>query len=132
MVEFAFAMGIFFSLFLGFITFSQALYAYDLVTGAARIGTRYAIVHGSSCTLSICPVTAAEIQTYVRSQVDGIVTSNLTVTTTWPGGANCPTSPYQAPLCIVKVYVSYPFQLILFTFTKTLTITNTSQMIISQ
>jgi hypothetical protein len=102
-----------------------------LVASAARIGTRYAIVHGSSCTLPGCPVTNTALQTYVQSQVTGVNSSQLTVLPTYSTASGCTDPNHQGPNCIVKVTVTYPFQFVL-SFNKTWTITSTSQMVISQ
>jgi hypothetical protein len=115
----------------GICNFGLALYTYDLVTSAAQIGGRYAIVHGSSCTLSGCPASAAAIQTYVLSKVSGVNKSQLTVTTTWSTASGCTDSNFQGPQCIVNVKVQYPFQFFL-SFNRTLNMTSTSQMVISQ
>ncbi len=124
-------MPVLFCLIYGICDFGRAMYTFDLVGSAARTGSRYAIVHGSSCTLSICPASAAAIQTYVRSKLTNVTASQVTVTTTWATAPGCTTSPYQGPQCIVKVAVSYPFQFLL-SFNKTMTMTSTSQMVISQ
>jgi Flp pilus assembly protein TadG len=143
--EFALASFTFFLLVIGTIEFGQALFTYDLVANAARLGTRYAIVHGSACTLPPCPgtctsctATSAQIQTYVRGISPGINTANLTVTTTWPGpgGSNgCTTAagspPYNGPGCLAEVTASYPFTFAAFRLTA-VTMTSTSEMIISQ
>ncbi len=130
-VEFALSIGIAFTLIFGIIDFGRALYTYDLVTSAARIGSRYAIVHGSSCTLAACPASSAAIQTYVQSKVTGVNTSQLSVVTTWATATGCTDANHQGPLCIVKVTVTYPFQFVILYHT-TLTMTSTSQMVISQ
>jgi len=133
LAEFALSIPLLFAVIYGVCDFGRALYTYDLVTGAARIGSRYAIVHGSSCSLSGCPASAATIQSYVQSKVSGVDSSQLTVSTTWSKGANsgCTDALYQGPQCIVKVTVSYPFQFLL-SFNRTLTLTSSSQMVISQ
>ncbi len=130
-VEFALAATVALTVIFGVVDFGRALYTYDLVTGAARVGTRYAIVHGSSCTLAGCPASAAAIQTYVLSKVTGVTSSQLSVTTTWSTAPGCTDSAHQGPQCIVKVQVSYPFKFVL-SFNRTLTMTSTSQMVISQ
>jgi Flp pilus assembly protein TadG len=131
LVEFALAVTVMFAVLFGICDFGRALYTYDLVTSAARIGSRYAIVHGSSCALSGCPATSAAIQTYVLSKVTGVNASTFAVTTTWATAPGCTDSNHQGPLCIVNVTVTYPFKFLL-SFKRTLTMTSTSQMVISQ
>lgn len=130
-VEFALAVTVLFMVTYGIIDFGRALYAYDLVNTAARIGSRYAIVHGSGCTLSICPATSAAIQTYVLTKVTGVNQSQFSVVTTWSTAPGCSDPNFQGPECIVNVKVSYPFRFVL-AFNQTLTLTSTSQMVISQ
>jgi hypothetical protein len=144
--EFAFASLTFLLLFIGALEFGLALYTYDLVANAARLGSRYAIVHGSSCVLppgcttgcTSCTKTSAQIQTYVQGLSPGINAANLTVTTTWPGpgGSNgCTTAsgspPYNGPGCLAEVSVSYPFKFVAFKWSA-VTMTSTSEMTISQ
>jgi Flp pilus assembly protein TadG len=128
--EFAMAIPIVFFVLFGIIDFGRALYAYDLVASAARIGSRYAVVHGSSCTPTPgCTATSAAIQTYVRSMVSGINSSTLNVTATWPPVAGCPGGSPTAQ-CPVLVTVSYAFKYLL-SFNLTVTMTSASQMVIS-
>jgi len=131
LLEFALAATVLFAVTYGIIDFGRALYAYDVVTSAARIGSRYAIVHGSGCTLSICPASSAAIQTYVLTKISGVSQSQFSVTATWSTAPGCSDPNFQGPQCIVKVQVSYPFQFLL-AFNRTLTMTSTSQMVISQ
>jgi len=130
-VEFALASTVLFVVIFGIIDFGRAFYTFDLITSAARIGSRYAIVHGSSCTLAICPVSSAAIQTYVQSQVTGINTSELTVSASWSTAPGCTDTNHQGPLCLVTVTASYPFKFVL-AFNKTITMSASSQMTISQ
>jgi Flp pilus assembly protein TadG len=123
----------------GIIQIRLALYSYHSISDAAREATRYAIVRGSSCSgfVSACPAQATDIQTYVRGMgFPAIVTSNLTVTTTWPTtGASCTpsTTPCNNPGNLVSVTVSYQLPLtILFVSSSTLTMHSTSKMVISQ
>lgn len=145
MVETALVMSVFTLMLFGVFDYGRALYSYHMVDNAARIGSRFAIVHGSACVHTASPDTwpcdadATEIQNYVRSQsVELGPADQVTVTTAWGqnGGANpgCEGgSPYNAPGCLVTVSVSYPFNFALpFISTLTLTMTSSSAMIISQ
>ena len=73
----------------GILEMSLALYSYDYVSDAAREGSRYAMVRGStSCVntpnLTNCGATSAQIQTYVQGLgFPGIDSNSTTVTTTW-------------------------------------------------
>jgi len=130
-VEFVLASAVAFTLMFGIIDFGRALYAYDAVASAARIGSRYAIVRGSACTVSGCPATNATVKAYVLSQLTGLTASSLIVTTIWMAAPGCTASPYQGPLCLVRVEVQYPFKFVL-SFGRTVTMTAYSEMIISQ
>lgn len=128
MVETAIALLVFLTLVFGIIDFGRAMYTYDAVSNAARLGTRYAIVRGSQCQVAGCPATAGSIQTFVRAQAPLIDQSQMTVTTSWPGTGNC-----NAPGCPVVVTVTYPFQFASGLLPHaTLSMSSTSQMIISQ
>ncbi len=130
-VEFALAGTVLLSLMFGIIDFGRALFTYNVVTNAARIGSRYAIVHGSSCTLAICPANSAAIQTYVLSKVTGLNPSDLSVTARWTTGSGCNDPLFQGPNCIVTVTATYPFKLVM-SLNRSWTMTATSQMVISQ
>ena len=54
MVEFAVSVPLLMLVLLGLFKFGAAMYQYDLVDNAARVATRYAAVHGSTCTKSGC------------------------------------------------------------------------------
>lgn len=132
MVEFGIAGSLILLVLMAIMEFGNALYAYNVVTNAARLGARYAIVRGSMCTFADCPATSSGVQTYVRSVSPNINANNLTVTTTWSQGADtdCQTSPYQSAGCLVTVTVSYPFQSV--GPFGNMTIASTSQMYISR
>ena len=143
LVEAAFSLLVFLVLVFGLVEFTRAVYAYDFVSGAARQATRWASVRGSNCshTLSGCQATTTNVQTYVQGLAPGgINTSQITATTTWPQNPpNCPASPSNAPLCDVKVKVSYNFSFVTLSsnipFLSGLgnfTMSSTSDMIISQ
>lgn len=128
MVETAVGLLVFLMLVFGIMDFGRAMYTYDAVSSAARLGTRYAIVRGSQCQFAGCPATASSIQTFVRAQVALLDPNRITVTTTWPGTANC-----NAPGCPVAVTVTYPFRFASGLLpSMTLSMSSTSQMIISQ
>jgi len=142
-VEAALTLMIFLVLLFGVVEFTRAVYAYNFVSGAARQATRWASVRGSTCkSLSGgCPAAGSDVTTYVKSLAPGGVDSaQVTATTTWPQNpTNCPATPSNAPLCDVKVVVSYNFNFITLTnkipFLSGLasfTMTSTSDMIISQ
>lgn len=131
LAEFALMIPVVFAVLFGIIDFGRALYTYDLVTSAAMIGSRYAMVHGPNCSgAPACSATSTDIQTYVRSTVSGIKASNLSVTATWPAATGC-AGGSPVDLCPVSVTVSYPFQFVL-SFNLTIAMTSSSQMVISR
>ena len=123
LVEFGLVIVVFFMFVFGVMDFGRALYAYHFVSNAACEATRYAIVRGSTST---SPVTATEIETYVKSITpEGIDPNSLTVSTTW--------SPDNAPGSSVKVQVSDDFRLMTPVLTSyQVDLSYSSQMVISQ
>ena len=136
-VEFAFAAMALLLFVFGILEFGRALYTYHTVSNLARLGTRWAIVRGSGCTtqnvLDNCPATPTEVQTYVQSQAFALMnTSNIIVTTQWPGTPSATCSGTNSRGCLVSVTVSYPFQFwVPLIGSQGPTISSTSQMIIS-
>jgi Flp pilus assembly protein TadG len=145
-VEVALASIVLLCMLFGIMEISLALYSYDYISDAAREGSRYAMVRGStSCTntpnLTNCQVTAAQIQTYVQNLgYPGINSANTTVATTWlSASATQPTTwtacanVCNAPGNQVQVNVVYAFPLTIpFVSARTLSLTSTSRMVISQ
>lgn len=129
LLEFAMSSTVLFLCLFGILGLCGALYAYNFVVDAAHEATRYAVVRGSSCTFpSNCPVTTAQLQTYVQGLgYPGIVANNLSVGATW--------SPSHAPGSTVSVTVTYTYPLNIPFWRQSGTIlhlSNTSQMTISQ
>jgi Flp pilus assembly protein TadG len=137
LVESAIVLSLLLTLMFGIVDFGRAFYAYDLVGHLARQGARWAIVRGSQCSgLDHCPAQAgsADIQPYVQSLSEGATDpSQITATLTFPscagssggGGSN-------APGCVARVTVSYPFKFLLpFVSGSQITMTSSSQMVIS-
>ncbi len=127
LVEFAAVFTLLFTFLFAIMDLSRALYAYDFVADAAREGTRYAMVRGSTCTswTTACPAAASDIQTYLKNVPAGINPQGVTVTTTW--------TPNNTPGSVVQVQVQYSFQPIFPLIPKAaLIMTSTSQVVISQ
>jgi Flp pilus assembly protein TadG len=131
-VEFALASIILFTLIFGVIAICTALYTYNVLAEVTREATRYAIVRGSACHFpkgASCPATAADIQTHVQSNnYPGIDPTSLLVP-----ASNVVWTPNNNPGSTVKVTVTYQFPLnIPFVSSQTLSMSSTSQMLISQ
>jgi Flp pilus assembly protein TadG len=146
LVEFAVFSSILLMLIFGIMDTSRALYADHYVSSAASQATRYAMVRGSSwsanCTTTStysCAATKDNITSFVKAVTPpGFNTSNLTVSTSWPGttasGANCAsTNGDNSPGCVVTVQVQYVFNFILpFLPKNAMTLSSTSSVPISQ
>jgi len=139
MVEMALSMVILLTIIFGVLFGCLALYSFHFVSDAAREGSRYAIVHGATCTVSgaSCTASTTQIQTYVRNLgFPGIDPSNMTVTTTYapyPAGVACKTLGCNGPGDLATVTATYTFHLnIPFLPAQTLNMTSTSAMVISQ
>ena len=119
--EFALVAVVFFILFFGIIDMSRLMLMYHHVGNAAREGTRYAIVHGST---SLTPASAADVADYIKS-ISLVDANNVQVVTTWPDGNNNPESR-------VIVRVDYPFTFFLpIWFGPMITLSSQSEMVIS-
>ena len=122
LIEFGLAFMVFFAALYGVMEFGRIVASYNILSGAAREGVRYAVVHGSS---SGSPATNTDIQNIVRSWAVGLQSSAVTVTTTW--------TPGNAPGSKVKVLASYnvsPFTGLI--LKNGITLQSSSQMVISQ
>jgi Flp pilus assembly protein TadG len=128
----------------GIMEVGLAGYSYHFTSEAAREGSRFAIVRGSSCVqpsdfTSACPASSTDIQNYVKNLgFPGINPANMTVAPSWsayPVGTTCISAPIPCSspgdLVTVKVTYTFPFS-IPFVPSSTLTMTSTSAMVISQ
>jgi Flp pilus assembly protein TadG len=140
LLEFVWAVAVFLALIFGIIQLGFAIYGYHWIAAAARMGSRYAMLHGSSCVAngSSCTATAAQIQSYVLSQdYPGVSTSQMSVSTSYaayPAGATCSPNPNCSnPGNLVTVKVSYTFLLsIPFVPSSNLSMSSSSAVVISQ
>lgn len=122
-------------LIFGAIEFGRALYTYHAISNAARLGTRYAIVHGANCKpAGNCTATQATVETYVRSQTLAVNATDLSVTPNWTGtdlnGGSC-SSTSEDRGCTVTVTVTYPFNFIVPFIGGRLPMSSSSQMVVS-
>ena len=147
-VETALALTILLPFIFGVIEACLMLYTYHFISEAARDGSRYAIVRGSTAGAANCtapgPATCiaqggnntGDIATYVKGlSFPGIDPSNMTVNSAWSAyvhGSTCGT-PCNSPGNLVTVTVTYNFPLsIPFVPAHTYTMASTSAMVISQ
>jgi Flp pilus assembly protein TadG len=121
-LEFGLAFLVFLSIMYGIMEFGRVVASYNILSGAAREGVRYAMVHGSA---SASPASSSDIQTVVRGWAIGLDAGSVNVTTTWPSG--------KAPGKKVQVTASYtvvPMSGLL--LKDGITVQSSSQMLISQ
>jgi Flp pilus assembly protein TadG len=139
LIEYGVVLVVMMTMIFGLIDFGRAMYAYHFVSNAAREGTRYAMVRGSTCNsnLSGCPVqSSSDVLAYLQNVPAGIDPSQLSVNATWnPNNSpSCPVSEsIYSPGCVVEVQVSYNFSFLLpFVPRNTVVMQSSSQMVISQ
>jgi len=114
-LEFAFSLALGLTVLFGIIDIGRALYAYDWVSNAARIGTRFAMVRGALTCQKLpggCPATADDVTNYLKGMAVGIDTGKLTVTTKCYVTANIASDPPCAPRTWVNVRVLYTFEFV--------------------
>ena len=116
--EFALIAMIFFLLTLGLLDMGRGLFAYHLLTHAAREGARYAIVHGNR---SDDPATTAIISNLVKNRAPSL--SGVTVSATW--------TPNNNQASIVEVTAQYTFDPIMPVLNFTIPLTATTRMAVS-
>ena len=130
LVEFALTVPILFGFVFGLMQVCLAFYSYELISDAAREGTRYAIVRGSTCETSSstsCTASASSVSSYIT----GLGLPNpgggtMSVVTTYPDGD-------EVPGHRVEVYVTYTFPYkIMFVTSKSLSMSSVSEMYIIQ
>jgi|SRR5579863_1793142 len=113
LVEFSIAMVVILTLLLGTVDLGRALYTYDWVCDAARLGTRFMMVRGQNCTelSGGCPASVTNLQTYLKSLAFGLDTGSppLTITASCTGPNISPTQPPCAVGASVVVTVQYQF-----------------------
>jgi|ERR1019366_229605 Flp pilus assembly protein TadG len=140
LVEFALASVIILTVLFGIIDMGRALFAYDWVSNAARIATRYAMVRGTSCSTllpgcNVGPPQGAyqsDVVAYLNTQAIGIDPSKLTVTAWCDAGS----SAFQPLPCTspqgVNVKVQYQFSFVSPFIRHTWTMSSASVRVVSQ
>ena len=143
-LETALSMIVLLTFLFGIMATCMMLYTYHFISEAAREGTRYAVVRGStagpacgtSYTSFDCTASLGNIQSYVTNLgFPGIDPAKMTVAPVWSAytnGSTCGT-PCNSPGNLVTVTVTYNFPLTIpFVPARTFALTSTSAMIISQ
>jgi len=146
LIEFAVASTVFFLFVFGFVELCLVFFMYNTAAEAAREGSRWASVRGTTsyttsgsntvCTnpnITGCPATSTGVQNSAQT-VPGA--SGMTITTSWcnsDGTTGCTSSNTNAkPGNIVKVTASYTFATVPFVTRSALTVSSTSEMVIWQ
>jgi len=135
LVEFALSVLIMLTVVFGIVDVGRALFAYDWVSNAARLGTRFAIVRGVQCSglSGGCPALESDVRTYVDSTAIGLNPSDVTVKAhcyvgqTYASLLPCPPGTW------VNVQVQYSFSFISPLIPKrTWLMSSSSQMVVSR
>jgi Flp pilus assembly protein TadG len=123
LVEFAMSALITVALLLGVVEMSRMLITYTTVCNAARIGVRYAMVHGSDNS-----ATVTQIQSVVDNYLSAapIDTSSTTINVAYPSASSC-----KNPGCLVKVTISYPYHPIMTYVPLSVSLSSTSEGVIT-
>jgi Flp pilus assembly protein TadG len=141
LVETALSLSVLLVFIFGVMEVSLMAYTYHFVSEAAREGTRYAIVRGSTCNQistamfpTACPASDTEIATYVKGLgFPGIDPSKMNVTTSWlklPAGTACTGCNTVGNGVKVGVTYTFPFS-IPFVPYNSYTLSSTSVMVIA-
>jgi len=142
LVEFALVASTLMLLITGVIYLGMLVYSYTAVANAARLAARWASVRGASCVAGAsngCPATQSNIQSYVVSQLPGVVTSPPpTVSPTWTtppwsssGPSGC-SSAAETAGCLVQVRITYSFPLTIPFYGPVPAFSATSQAIVAR
>lgn len=149
LVEYAFVAILFLTLIFGVSGFGHFLYVYHAINNAAKEGTRWASVNGSTCNddtscngangMNNGPASTAQIHDYVLARLPTSVNPSLTYVNptfgvqtgspdvctnavTGASGTTVPATP-NYPGCTVNVTISYPYN---FSFPLLPTMTTTT------
>jgi Flp pilus assembly protein TadG len=140
LVEHAFVIVLLLTVIFSIFDFGRAMYTYHFVSNIAREATRWASVRGASCAglSGGCPALDTDVQNFASNIPAGmgLDPKKITATATWvapPNNSPACVANSKNPGCVVKVQVTYPYKFFLpFMPSTTMTMTSTSQMVISQ
>jgi len=122
-VEFALSFLLLFVILYSIMEFGRIVHSYNVLAGATREASRYAIVHGSK---SGSPATEADIRNQVIRWAIGLDESRITVTTTWDPVSKPPSGKVR----IQSTYNVAPMTGLI--LSAPLTLSSRSEMVISQ
>jgi Flp pilus assembly protein TadG len=146
LTEFGMSIPVILLVIYAFTEICLAIYSSDLCSELARVGTRYAMFHGSSCPTSsnpTCEATASQVNTYVSTwyaagssqKVLNLACRSITVNTTYAaaGSNSFAATNSEAPGGQVQVTVTCAFPITLpFVPPNGLSLTSSSVMTIMQ
>lgn len=136
LVEFAITMVAILILLFGIVDVGRALYAYDWVSGAARVGTRFAMVRGATCTGGLpggCPALKSDVTTYIDNTAIGLNQSDITVNARCIVGETSFALLPCAPGTSVYVQVQYNFSFITpFIYHTSWLMSSSSEMVVTR
>jgi Flp pilus assembly protein TadG len=121
LIEFSLSALVVLTLIINIMNVGYGVFCYHTIAYAARAAVRYAVVHGPS---SPHPATDSQIQQVAASSAPGVSLSTSNITVSWP------TDPRISTKKDAKVTVSMPYTL--YIPPTSLTLTSTSQMLVSQ
>lgn len=122
MVEYALTAIVFFTMLFFILDGSRILWNYLTVSEGARVGARFATLHGSKSTAPVGPGSYTALTQTVQDSAVGLTPANLTVTATWTPNNNNPGSS-------VAVSVTYAVQPLTSLFWQGLTLTLGAQSV---
>jgi Flp pilus assembly protein TadG len=122
MIELSLCFLLLFTVIYGTIEFSRLVYSYNVLAGATREASRFAVVHGSRST---SPASLADIRAEVERWAIGLNPADLSVTATW--------TPANTPGSRVRIETTYTVTPITRLILQSpLQVSARSQMMISQ
>jgi Flp pilus assembly protein TadG len=128
LVEFALCTVLLLAVIFSVVEFGRMMLCYTTIANGARIGARYAIVHGSDNP----PTTSIVAVVKDFMQAGTVSASTATVTVTYPGKVNGTSVNCTAPGCRVSVTVSYPYDPLMTYFSLgSITLASSSQGVIT-
>lgn len=145
LVEFAMALVVILMLIFGVVEFGRIVLVYNGIANGARIGARYAITNSSPPNAtSVTNANVSTIQTNVQTVVKNFLApttvninaAGLSITTTFPnksctGSISTSTCSGTSAGNPVQVTVSYPYDLLIPYYPINITLSNTSEGIIT-
>jgi len=130
LVEFGIVAFLLIMVIFGVVDMCRMVLVYSTVANGARIGVRYAIVHGTNSPITD---TSNSVQNVVKGYLRAgtVNAANANVTVAYPDPAGTATSGCTDPGCRVTVTVSYPYDLLSSYFPLSVTLGSTSQGVIT-